>query len=357
MNLITSDDSEPHAAAGLPAKANPSSLPSLPLRKRTSRRRRWLVILVGLLVLFYGGVGYWGSGLMIGENPRWRGMNRGPKEFGLAGETVAFSATDGVPLKAWWIPAPTSARGTMIIAPGGDYTRQAMLPRAAFLVHGGYNVLAIDLRGHGESGGRFISPGLVERRDLLGAIQYVRSRGERGPIALMGACLGGVASLFAAAESPEVAAVVSDSAFPSGIDVFHRFREYFVHAPRKSRGQTGLANGRNPLVRAMFATMYTPGIAPSIMVVYYLRTGVWLGFDFASVLPAASRITCPVLVISGEADWIVPPADARKIFDAIPGQRKEFLSVPNASHDGAFSIAPVLYQNTVLGFLDRNLQK
>src|ERR1035438_10302500 len=65
-----------------------------------------------------------------------------------------------------------------------------------------YNVLAIDLRGHGESGGQFISPGLVERRDLLGAIRYLRSRGERGPIALMGVCLGGVASLFTAALPP-----------------------------------------------------------------------------------------------------------------------------------------------------------
>jgi pimeloyl-ACP methyl ester carboxylesterase len=323
------------------------------------RRRRWrrLAIAFVVIVLFYGAVGYWASGLMIGENPRWRGVNGGPRGFGLASETVSFSATDGVPIKAWWFPASASARGTVIISPGGDHTRQAMLPRSAFLVRGGYNVLAIDLRGHGESGGQFISPGLVERCDVLGAIRYVRSRGERGPIALLGVCLGGVASLLATAESPEVEAVISDSAFPSGYDVFRNIRDHFVHGAAGTRSQTGIADERSLGARAMFGTMYLPGVVPSVVLVYYVRTGVWLGLDLVSVLPAASRISCPVLIVSGEADWIVPPADARRLFAAVPSSRKAFLGVPGASHDGTYSAAPQLYENAVLGFLDSSLKK
>jgi alpha-beta hydrolase superfamily lysophospholipase len=352
VSPIASDDSHPSAARG-PHTSAQATAP----RKRHRRRWLWLAIALAVVGLFYGGVGYWASCLMIGENPRWRGMNRGPQEFGLISETVSLSATDGVPIKAWWLPAPAPARATVIIAPGGDHTRQAMLPRAVFLVHGGYNVLAIDLRGHGESGGQFISPGLVERRDLLGAIRYVRSRGERGPIALLGVCVGGVASLFAAAESPDVDAVIADSAFPSGYDVFCNVRDYFVHGPAGSRGQTGIANGRSPWGRVMFGTMYLPGVVPSVVLVYYLRTGVWLGLDLVSVLPAASRISCPVLIVSGEADWIVPPADARKIFAAIPGTRKTLISIPHASHDGTYSAAPELYRNAVLGFLDSSLKR
>ena len=350
MSPIPSEHADRSAALGRHRSARATA---------PGKRRRWLwlAILLGILVLLYGGIGWWASGLLIGNNPRWRGINRGPQDLGLEGETVSFTATDGVPLKAWWLPAPAPARGTVIIAPGGDHTRQVMLPRAVFLVRGGYNVLDVDLRGHGESGGKFISPGLVERQDILGAIRYVRSRGERGPIALMGVCVGGVASLFAASESPEVRAVISDSAFPSGIGVFRRFRDYFVRDPRMSRGQAGIANGRSPWVRAMFSTLYLPGIVPSVVIVYYLRTGVWLGWDMVSVLPAVSRITCPVLIVSGEADWIVPPADARKIFGAVAGQRKAFLSVPNASHDGTYSAAPELYRNEVLSFLDSSLKQ
>ncbi len=322
-------------------------------RKRRSRRRFWLALLFCVLALFYGTVGYLGSGLMISDTPRWRGMNRGPQDFGLQGETVSFEAADGVPIKAWWLPAQSPARGTVILAPGGDHTRQVMLPRAAFLVHNGYSVVDRDLRGHGESGGVVISTGQLERNDVLGAIRYVRSRGDRGPIVLMGVCLGGVASLYAAAESRDVAAVISDSAFPSGKDVFQRIRGYFV----RGGGQTGLANGRGLGVRALFAAAYLPGIVPSIVITYYLRTGVWLGFEFGSVLPSASRIQCPVLIISGEADWIVPPADARKIFSAIPGDRKQLITIPKAGHDSTHATAPDLYQNAVLRFLDGALKQ
>jgi len=327
---------------------------------KIKNRHRWLwcAIPLTLIVLFYAAVGYMATSVLVAQDPSRRGiMNRGPQNYGLVGETVSFHATDGVPIKAWWLPVTAPARGTVIVVPSGEYTRQVMLPRAAFLVHGGYNVLAIDLRGHGESGGRFMSPGLVERLDVLGAIRYVRSRGERGPLALFGVCQGGVASLFATAESPDLRAVISDSAFPSGYDVFRNLRDYFVHDPAGSRGRTGLVDPRKPWVRAMFRLTYLPGIVSSVAVVYYLRTGVWLGADLVSSLSAASRISCPALIISGEADWIVPPADARKIFAAIPNPSKTFLSFPNASHDGAWSSAPDRYRTAVLQFLDSSLPR
>ena len=310
------------------------------------RRWKWLAIPIVFLALSYAVVGYFGSGLLIGYNPRWHGMNKGPQDFGLQSETVSFQANDGVPLKAWWLPAEGTPRATVIIAHGIDHTRQVMLGRAAFLVHGGYNALALDLRCHGESGGEFVSPGLVETRDLLGAIQYVRSRGERGPIVLLGVSLGAEASLLTAAESKDVAAVVSDGAFTSGIDVFRNVKEYYA---RDSR--------RGFMERHFFSIASFPGLVRSVVLAYYLRTGVYLRSDFVSVLPVASRITCPVLLISGESDWIVPTENARKILAALPGMKNRLVTIPNAHHDTTFSTAPAMYKESVLSFLDSNVAK
>jgi hypothetical protein len=57
----------------------------------------WVAVLSAVLFLFYGLLGYWGCADMFGERPRWRGMNRGPTDFGLRGETVSFSSQDGIP--------------------------------------------------------------------------------------------------------------------------------------------------------------------------------------------------------------------------------------------------------------------
>jgi hypothetical protein len=115
------------------ARAADSALNHL---RRFGRRISFVRTMLGLaeiatvVVLFYGVAGYLGSADMFGDHPRWRGMNRGPADFGLRGETVSFDAEDGIPLKAWWLPASGVPRGAVIIAHGVDHTRQVMLPRA-----------------------------------------------------------------------------------------------------------------------------------------------------------------------------------------------------------------------------------
>jgi pimeloyl-ACP methyl ester carboxylesterase len=297
------------------------------------------------MLIFYAVLGYLSSAGMFGDHPRWRGMNRGPADFGLRSETVAFDSTDGIPLKAWWLPASGTPRGVVIIAHGIDHTRQVMLPRAVFLVRGGYDVLAIDLRGHGESGGSITSPGLLEARDILGALRFIRSRGNQEPVALLGVSYGAVASLIAAAESPEIAAVISDSAFLTGKDVSEDINRHYLHDPRT-----------NFWVRALFLVSSIPGAARATALIYYLRSGIDLGPELLSVLPSASRIKVPVLVISGGLDWIVPTDKARRILSVIPGNQKRFLVIANAAHDTAYSTAPMLYASTVLNFLERSIK-
>jgi pimeloyl-ACP methyl ester carboxylesterase len=326
--------------------STPAQLSRLELRIHRTRLGRCLGATATLVVLFYAVAGYVGSANMFGDHPRWRGMNRGPSDFGLRSETVSFDSTDGIPLKAWWLPASGTPRGAVIIAHGIDHTRQVMLPRAAFLVRGGYDVLAMDLRGHGESGGSIVSPGLLEARDILGALRFIRSRGNNEPVALLGVSYGAAASLIAAAESPEIAAVISDSAFPTGKDVSDDISRHYLHD-----SQT------NFWIRALYLASSLPGAARATALTYYLRSGTYLGPELLSVIPFAARIHIPTMIISGGRDWIVPTDKARQILSAIPDNRKELLIIPNAVHDTAYSAEPTLYASGVLSFLERAIKR
>ncbi len=147
-----------------------------------------LIALLSVLGI-YGAAGYVATSQAIGNHAEWRRMVGSPADYGLHSEVVTFLSTDGILLKAWWLPAQAPAeppgqapaqaasRPNVILAHGRDENRSGMLPRAAFLVRNGYNVLDVDLRDHGESQGNYITPGYLEALDILGGAAYLRRRG------------------------------------------------------------------------------------------------------------------------------------------------------------------------------------
>lgn len=128
-------------------------------------------------------------------------------------QVVHFRATDTTPLEAWWIPAQrndrTDGRGsvqwgrdTVLFCPGFRADKASQLFLVQDLVANGYNVLAVDLRAHGHSGGQFTGLGAVESRDVLGAVRWLRGHhpAECGRILGLGDSLGAVALIEAAAD-------------------------------------------------------------------------------------------------------------------------------------------------------------
>ncbi|HZL34635.1 MAG TPA: alpha/beta fold hydrolase [Tepidisphaeraceae bacterium] len=137
-------------------------------------------------------------------------------------QDVAFTSTDGVPLRGWWIPAVRTARTddvhpavawgqrTVIFCHGFGADKASQLRMVRDLVPNGYNVLAIDLRAHGQSGGQLTTFGDLERRDVLGAVAWVRRnhRQECKKLFGLGESLGAAALISAAADpSPEGQAI------------------------------------------------------------------------------------------------------------------------------------------------------
>jgi pimeloyl-ACP methyl ester carboxylesterase len=143
-------------------------------------------------------------------------ITRTPADVGLAYEEVAFNASDGVKIRGWFLPGPTSDRGpTVVFVHGWLWNRAGnvaglvpfkdkdvdFLPTARALHDAGMHVLMFDLSNHGKSGYRLpMSFGAWEGRDLIGAMSYLRMRSEVDPvrIGVLGTSMGGNTALEAA---------------------------------------------------------------------------------------------------------------------------------------------------------------
>jgi hypothetical protein len=123
-----------------------------------------------------------------------------PSEHDLEYEDITFPARDGVPIEAWFIPAPGSRK--LIIAnhplgftrsgipthlepwhaawaPSGNGFEVDLVPDYKILHDAGYNVLAYDLRNHGLSSaanGGVVTHGFTESRDVVGSLEYAERR-------------------------------------------------------------------------------------------------------------------------------------------------------------------------------------
>jgi dipeptidyl aminopeptidase/acylaminoacyl peptidase len=247
-------------------------------------------------------------------------------------EAVRLPARGGdVRIAAWFIPAPGASRA-VVLAHGKDGSRTdeffgRYVEFAAALHKAGYAVLMIDLRAHGQSEGQYTSFGRDERRDVLGAVDWLVGRGfAKRQIGLHGVSLGGASVLGAMADDAEIGAVVSDSAFGdlSAAAAFQWTR----------------------LTRTPPALMY-PGFALARR-----QTGV----DIADARPVAdiARIRArPVLLIHGGADALVP-IEQHSMLSAANSAASSWV-VADADHGGIYRHNPVAYLERVLDFYAKAL--
>jgi dipeptidyl aminopeptidase/acylaminoacyl peptidase len=139
-------------------------------------------------------------------------------------ETVEINSRDaGITVNAWFISSGQVNAPTILITHGlgagaNDCKRNPRaLMIAGMLHHGGYDVLLIDVREHGDStveNGHW-GGGSEEYRDILGAWDWLVNDKGIAPerIGLVGYSGGSAATMIAFGEEPGVAAVWLDSVF------------------------------------------------------------------------------------------------------------------------------------------------
>jgi dienelactone hydrolase len=157
------------------------------------------LVIAALFVLPFG-TGYVGARVARAVVPA--------DHLGVPQETVRFRTADGLTLEGWYIP---SRNGAAIISFPG---RKGPQRQARMLARHGYGVLLFDRRGEGHSEGSPDILGWGGDADIKAAIGYLRQRQDVDPrrIGGIGLSVGGELMLQTAAETTDLAAVVSEGA-------------------------------------------------------------------------------------------------------------------------------------------------
>ncbi len=203
-----------------------ASIPPNRSRSSAARKRRLLlgslVTMLVFITIYLGICAYAASKVTQIDHNRPHRTDT-PGTFGLAYMDVRFPArSDHLEIAGWYIPRNDSTKA-MILIHGRNHNKQdavsgKFVAAAAALHQAGYAVLMIDLRGHGDSQGDRYSFGVYERRDVLGAVDWLINQGfQPGSIGTLGLSLGAAASIGATAEEPCSPSAPSRSACPASV--------------------------------------------------------------------------------------------------------------------------------------------
>jgi alpha-beta hydrolase superfamily lysophospholipase len=255
-----------------------------------------------------------------------------PAEQGLAFDEISIRCQNGIQLGAWYCPcgkrenvAQENRNGLIILFHGYAGEKSSELPEAKRFHEFGWSVLLVDFRGSGQSSEAYTSVGYDEAGDVAEAVRYARASLPHSKLVLYGQSMGGVAIL----RSVHACGVKADALIVEGV-----FDSMFN------------------TVKHRFESMGVPTFPAANLLMFW--GGRQLKFDTFSHNPVeyARSVECPILFMHGTADPRAHLAEARRVFDAVPGT-KEFKEFPGAKHESGVNRFAELWNKTISEFLGK----
>lgn len=226
-------------------------------------------------------------------------------------EDVYQTAFDGLKLHAAYFPAinENSSKKRIVICFHG-YTSQGLkdfIGLTDYYFKNGYAMLHPDARAHGDSEGKYIGFGCLDRKDALGWVNWVIEKcGEDVEIILHGISMGGATVLMASGLElpPQVKGIVSDCAFTSPKEVFTHVLKTMYHIPS-------------------FPIMQGAEIMNKKLAGY--------GMDECNAKREVAKAKVPILFIHGSKDTFVPVNMCHEIYDCCASPKKKLI-IEGAAH-------------------------
>lgn len=223
-----------------------------------------------------------------------REMTAHPGTVGLRYEELTLTASDGVRLRAWWIPGPSPESPVMLCLHGNGGNLSHRTDKMRIFHDAGAAQLWLDWRGYGESGGSPDEAGLY--RDSLAGWAWLNAikAVPAGRLVLYGESLGAAAAVELATRVP-AAGLIVDSGFTSVTDMGRLVLPWFPMSLAKLR------------------------------------------FDTLSRLP---RVTIPTLLLHSPQDDIVPYEMALRNLGASGAAKKRLVDLKGSHNEGFLETGP-----------------
>lgn len=230
---------------------------------------------------------------------------------GIAGDAVQqvrIAGPRGKQLFGWLVsPCPASPHPVpAVLVMHGWGANASMMGSVVPPLHAaGFAVLLLDARCHGNSDGEAFTSMPRFAEDIAAGLAWLRTQpGIAGDqLALLGHSVGAGAALLHASRHHDVCAVVSLSAFAHPVEVMRR----------------------------LMAQKRVPFPVIGWYVLRHVQRVIGIRFDAIAPISTIAAVRCPILLVHGSHDTIVPVSDAQRLLSAASGHAQ--LLLIDGDHD------------------------
>ncbi len=251
-------------------------------------------------------------------------------EFKTAKQTGNFSFTtrDSLKLNAniYRIDHP---KANIILLHGIRSSKEQWDQEARWLNRAGYNAIALDLRAHGQSQGRYCSFGFYEKQDITDLINFLQNQGFDQDFGIWGHSLGAAISLQALATDKRLKFGIIESTYANFKNITKDYSRYYLHFE---------SDWLNDILLEKAAEK--------------------AGFEIDAVNPIdfCNKIDQPVLIIHGTGDQKINADNSKRIFKQIKSNDKKLIMVKGAGHTNIHQIGQKNLFKQIEQFLNKQNQ-